>query len=266
VTNFLRRVRGVVAAALVINAVGLASICCSSVEGRGSGGSSASARADEQICDQYGSATLQGSYIVVNNRSGSGSATQCIGVTDTGFVITQFLGENPTSGRPVGYPSVYLGCSYAKCSPGSSLPKQVSQIASATSSVSFNYVDGGSYDAAYDIYLDPAPKTNGAQQMEIMIQLNDQGIPMPAVETTTIGGRIWQVWQSNLWPGGRREIIYFAPSPIDAFGFNVLDFINDVRGRGAITDQWYLTSIFAGFECWSNCAGLSVNSFSAAVS
>ena len=30
----------------------------------------------------------------------------------------------------------------------------------------------------------------------------------------------------------------------------MLDFINDVRNRGAITNSWYLTSIQAGFEPW----------------
>ena len=45
----------------------------------------------------------------------------------------------------------------------------------------------------------------------------------------------------------------------------MLEFINDIRNRGAITNSWYLTSIQAGFEPWQGGAGLAVTSFSAAV-
>jgi hypothetical protein len=255
-TNFVRRARGVGAAGLVIAAVSLA------VGGWGSAG------AESQICDQFGWTTIQGSYVVTNNRFGSSTATQCINVTDTGFAITRLVGSNPTTGKPVGYPSVYLGCHYGNCSPGSSLPMQLSHINSATSSVNFGYVDGGEYDAAYDIYLDPTPNKIGHQQMEIMIHLNRQfsiqKVP-PGLDETTIGGRSWEVWQLGPWAGGGKEFIYIAPSSISAGNFSVLDFINDVRSRGAITDGWYLNSIQAGFECWSGCVGLAINSFSAAV-
>src|SRR6185503_17489379 len=54
-------------------------------------------------------------------------------------------------------------------------------------------------------------------------------------------------------------------SPIASWSFSVLDFINDVRSRGLVTNSWYLTSIQAGFEPWIGGAGLAVNSFSAAV-
>ena len=57
-------------------------------------------QADTQICDPYGKATIQGRYIVQNNRYGS-SAEQCINVTDTGFSITTQQGSAPTNGAPV---------------------------------------------------------------------------------------------------------------------------------------------------------------------
>jgi hypothetical protein len=254
VTNFVRRVPGVGAACLVIIAVSVA------VGGSGSAG------AASQICDQFGSTTIEGSYVVQNNRSGSGTATQCIDVTDTGFAVTQLLGENARTDKPVGYPSVYLGCFVGNCSPGGSLPMQLSQINSATTSVSFSYVDGGNYDSAYDIFLDPKPGIFGSQQMEIMIHFNRQGSikTLPRVGETTIGGRNWGVEQA-VQPGGFNQIVYAAPSPISAWNFSVLDFINDARSRSGITDESYLNAIFAGFECWSGCAGVAVNSFSAAV-
>jgi len=90
------------------------------------------AHADTQICEQFGSTTIGGRYVVMNNRWGT-SAEQCINVTGSGFTITSQRGVGNTSGAPVSYPAVYLGCHYTNCSPGSNLPMQVSSISAANS-------------------------------------------------------------------------------------------------------------------------------------
>ncbi|MGI5145185.1 GH12 family glycosyl hydrolase domain-containing protein [Plantactinospora sp. CA-294935] len=223
------------------------------------------AQADVQICEQYGSTTIQGRYVVQNNRWGT-TAQQCINVTDTGFSITRQDGQGNTSGAPVSYPSVFLGCHYTNCSPGTNLPMQVSQIGSASSSINYNFVSGATYNASYDIWLDPTPKRDGVNQMEIMIWFNRQGSIQPigsSVGSATVAGRTWDVWRGS--NGSNNVISYLAPSPINSWNFSVLDFINDVRNRGAITNSWYLTSIQAGFEPWIGGTGLGVNSFSASV-
>ncbi|RLP92821.1 glycosyl hydrolase family 5 [Micromonospora sp. BL4] len=223
------------------------------------------ASADTQICEQYGSTVIQGRYVVQNNRWGT-TAQQCINVTDTGFEITTQNGSSPTNGAPTAYPSVFFGCHYTNCSPGTNLPIQVSQISSATSSINYRYVSGATYNASYDIWLDPTPRRDGVNQMEIMIWLNRQGSIQPigsVVGTTTLAGRTWEVWRGS--NGSNNVISYVAPSPITSLNFSVLDFINDVRNRGAITNSWYLTSIQAGFEPWQGGAGLAVTSFSANV-
>ncbi|MEV8377015.1 hypothetical protein AB0P21_30015 [Kribbella sp. NPDC056861] len=222
------------------------------------------AQADTLICQQYGSTTIGGKYVVQNNRWGT-SAEQCINVTSTGFRITSQQGSAPTNGAPVSYPSVYLGCHYGNCSPGTNLPRQVSRISSANTSINYTYV-GGTYDASYDIWLDPTPKTTGVNQMEIMIWLNRQGPIQPvgsAVGTTTIAGRSWQVWRGN--NGGNDVVSYVAPSTIASLSFNVLDFVRDVDARTQVTTAWYLTSIQAGFEPWNGGTGLAVTNFSANV-
>src|ERR1700754_2966211 len=96
------------------------------------------AQADTLICEPFGSTTIQGRYVVQNNRWGS-SAQQCINVTDAGFSITTQQGSAATNGAPLSYPSVFLGCHYTNCSPGSTLPIQVSRITSATSSISYTF-------------------------------------------------------------------------------------------------------------------------------
>ncbi|WP_433531719.1 GH12 family glycosyl hydrolase domain-containing protein [Micromonospora sp. CA-263727] len=223
------------------------------------------ASADTQICEQYGSTVIQSRYVVQNNRWGT-SAQQCINVTSTGFEITTQNGSNPTNGAPTAYPSIFLGCHYTNCSPGTNLPIQVSQISSATSSINYRYVSGAVYNASYDIWLDPSPRRDGVNQMEIMIWLNRQGPIQPigsVVGTATIDGRSWEVWRGS--NGSNNVISYLAPSAISSANLNLLAFINDTRNRGAITNSWYLTSIQAGFEPWQGGAGLAVTSFSAAV-
>ncbi|WBB72531.1 cellulose binding domain-containing protein [Micromonospora sp. WMMD1128] len=224
-----------------------------------------SASADTQICEQYGSTTVGGRYVVQNNRWGT-SAQQCINVTSSGFSITRADGSAPTNGAPVSYPSIFFGCHYTNCSPGTNLPAQVKNISSAPSSISFNYVGGATYDAAYDIWLDPSPKKDGVNQMEIMIWLNRQGSIQPIgspVGNTNIAGRNWEVWRGS--NGSNNVISYVSSSAVSSYSFDAMAFINDTRNRGAITNDWYLTSVQAGFEPWQGGVGLAVTSFSQSV-
>ncbi|MEU8020915.1 cellulose binding domain-containing protein [Micromonospora haikouensis] len=223
------------------------------------------ASADTQICEQFGSTVIGGKYVVQNNRWGT-TAQQCINATSTGFEITTLNGSSPTNGAPTAYPSIFVGCHYTNCSPGTNLPVQVSQISSAPSSINYRYVSGAIYNASYDIWLDPSPKRDGVNQMEIMIWLNRQGPIQPIgspVGNANIAGRNWEVWRGN--NGGNNVISYVASSAIPSLSFDVLHFINDTRNRGAITNSWYLTSIQAGFEPWQGGAGLAVTNFSQSV-
>ena len=222
------------------------------------------AHADTLICDQYGSTTIGGRYVVMNNRWGS-SAQQCINVTGSGFRIQTQQGST-SGGAPLSYPAIYIGCHYSNCSPGTNLPRQLSRIGSAPSSISYNYVGGAVFDASYDIWMDPTAKTNGVNQMELMIWLNHTCNVQPVggkVGTVNLGGRGWDVWQGN--NGGNDVLSYVAQSTTANYSFNVMDFVNDVDARTRVDRSWYLTSIQAGFEPWSGGVGLAVNSFSASV-
>ncbi|GGL91810.1 glycosyl hydrolase family 5 [Streptomyces fumigatiscleroticus] len=223
------------------------------------------AQADTTICEPYGSTMIQGRYVVQNNRWGT-SNTQCITATDTGFRVTQADGSVPTNGAPKSYPSLFNGCHYTNCSPGTNLPAQISGISSAPSSISYGYVSDAVYDAAYDIWLDPTPRTDGVNRTEIMIWFNKVGPVQPVgsqVGTATVAGRSWQVWSGN---NGSNDVLSFvAPSAIGSWSFDVMDFVRQAVSRGLAQNSWYLTSIQAGFEPWQNGAGLAVNSFSSTV-
>lgn len=225
----------------------------------------APAQADTTVCEEFGSTVIQGRYVVQNNRWGT-SAPQCVTATDNGFRLTQADGSVPTNGAPKSYPSVFNGCHYTNCSPGTALPARISGISSAPSSISYGYVDNAVYNASYDIWLDPTPRTDGVNRTEIMIWLNKVGPIQPIgsqVGTATVAGRTWQVWSGG---NGTNDVLSFvAPSAISSWSFDVMDFVRATVARGLAGNDWYLTSIQAGFEPWQNGAGLAVNSFSSSV-
>ncbi|EFE65133.1 GH12 family glycosyl hydrolase domain-containing protein [Streptomyces viridosporus] len=250
----IRAVRGLVAALLTALAVIAALVTAT-----------APAQADTTLCEPYGTTTIQGRYVVQNNRWGS-SSPQCVTATDTGFRLTQADGSVPTNGAPKSYPSVFNGCHYTNCSPGTKLPARISGISSAPSSISYGYVGGAVYNASYDIWLDPTPRTDGVNRTEIMIWFNKVGPIQPIgsqVGTATVGGRTWQVWSGG---NGSNDVLSFvAPSAIESWSFDVMDFVRETVARGMAQNDWYLTSVQAGFEPWQNGAGLAVNSFSSTV-
>ena len=218
-----------------------------------------------QICTQYGT-TTQGSYTIMNNRWGT-SATQCINVTNNGFQITQQDGTGNLSGAPVSYPAIYAGCHYSNCSPGTNMPIQISTIGSANTSVSVTYPGSGTYDAAYDIWLNADTNVTGVQDTEIMIWLNHTGSIQPIGSQTgsaNLGGHTWSVWTGN---NGSNNVVSYQSAGITSFSADLKPFLLDAitRGSGYGNTSWYLTSIQMGFEPWIGGVGLSVNSFSATV-
>lgn len=218
----------------------------------------------ENICGRYESRVVNGRYVVQNNRwSDVPPISQCINTSSmggAGFTITKQDASARTDGPPLSYPSVFVGCHYNNCSPGTNLPIQVKSISKATTGISYTYVSNAIFDASYDIWLDPEPKKNGVNQMEVMIWLNKQGSIQPIGSlqgNVTIEGKVWQVWLG--WNGQNDVISYVATSSISNYLFSVLAFLDDVRKRGKITYDFYLTSIQAGFEPWKGGVGLAVS-------
>lgn len=222
------------------------------------------ANAATQICEKYGSTTVGGRYVVMNNNWGD-DTTQCITVNDNGFQITTASHNRPTNGAPGSYPAIYAGCHYANCSPGTTLPIAVSSSAfsTATTSVSMSYPGSGQWDAAYDIWFDPTARRDGQNTgAELMIWMNHMGAPQPVgsrVGTVTLAGGTWDVWFGNI---GWNVVSYVRTSATSSMNFAIRNFYDDMVNRGYAQRSWYLTSVQAGFEPWTGQTGLAVNSFS----
>jgi len=220
------------------------------------------------ICEQFGTVDSSG-YVIMNNAWGT-TATHCIDTTATGFRITQQNGMGNTSGAPASYPAIYLGCHYSRCSQTNTLPRQINQIGSAPTQVSLTFPSSGTWDAAFDIWMNVDNNVTGVQDTEIMIWLNRQGGIEPIggdpVATANIAGRTWEVWIGN---NGQNNVVsyLFTGSPLSSFNADVMAFVRDTLSRGSQfgNNNWWLTSIQMGFEPWIGGVGLTVNSFSQAI-
>jgi hypothetical protein len=244
---------------------GLAAIGLLAATGTAILAAATSAHADTTICEKYGSTTIQGGRYVVQNNVWGTDQTQCINVTSTGFSISQANHNVPTNGAPASYPSVFYGCHYTNCSGGTILPLRVSdsRFAGIQTSVSMSYPGSGQWDAAYDIWFDPTPRTDGQNTgAEIMVWVNHAGAPQPVgsrVATVSLAGGTWDVWFGNI---GWNVISYVRTQGTGSVSFAPATFLNDAVGRGYAQTSWYLTSIQAGFEPWTGGQGLAVNNFS----
>jgi hypothetical protein len=224
------------------------------------------AHADTQICDKFGLTSINGGAYIAQNNNWGDNTQQCIDVTATGFSITTASHNQPQNGAPGSYPSIYAGCHYGNCSTGSGLPLAVSDSRFPTiqTSVGMSYPGNGSvYDASYDIWFDPTPRTTGQNTgAELMVWLNHTGSVQPVgskVATVSLAGAGWDVWFGNI---GWNVVSYVRQSTTTSASFAVSTFWNDLQSRGYGQSSWYLTSVQAGFEPWVGGTGLAVNNFS----
>ena len=226
------------------------------------------AAADALLCEPYATADV-GRYVVQNNRWGAASA-QCLAIPATGsresgpgFAVVTSAADVPTDGAPAGYPSVVWGCHYGRCSDGfSPLPVAGSAFARLRTSVTLSRVPDGDWDAAYDLWFDPAPRRTGHDGgAELMVWLDHAGRPQPSghrMGEAVLEGRTYDVY---VCAGRSRTITYVSRVPTVHAGFAVPSFVDDAVARGIVDRSWYLTSVQAGIEPWRGGAGLALSGF-----
>jgi len=218
------------------------------------------------ICEKFGSVAASSSRYIIQNNVWGADTPQCIKVKrNGGFEVTRAGHNSPTNGPPAAYPAVYVGCHYARCSEGSNLPMQATstKFDRVRTSVGMSYPNTGTWNATYDMWFDPTPRTDGQNRgAEIMVWLNRKGSIQPTgshVGTAKLAGATWHVWFGNV---GWNVVSYVRTSGTSSLEFTVDTFYSDAVSRGYAKREWYLTSIQAGFEEWVGGEGLTVNSFS----
>ncbi|WP_328796401.1 GH12 family glycosyl hydrolase domain-containing protein [Halosaccharopolyspora lacisalsi] len=207
-----------------------------------------------------------GGCIVQNNRWGA-RTEQCIDVSGTSFTVTTAEHDKATNGAPAGYPSIYAGCHYQNCTTGDDLPLSVADMGTVTSDWSTTTPQQGTYNVAYDLWFDPDPQQPAQNAAELMIWLDHRGDVQPIgspVATVTIDGARWEVWTGDT---GWNVISYVRVQPTDDVDdLDLAAFSEDAVRRGSVGENWYLTSVQAGFEPWIGGAGLATDDFALNVS
>jgi len=216
-----------------------------------------------------------GPYRIQNNVLMSGTGTQCItakgGAGGAGFKIdssTLSTGGN----SPVAYPSVAYGWHFGQVTTGSGLPKALSAITSAPSTVTFTPPPGGKYNAAYDIWAMPAsaganPATP-AGGLEVMIWLAAAGGPQP-IGTDT--GSILRVANHDfaIWTGTNTDwqvVSFWSKDYVGGWtNQDLKPFLQKAIDLGKAQPDWNLHSVQFGFEIWNGSAGGEVASFSQSI-
>lgn len=270
----------IVAAALLVPGALTATnfnFCLNSLEevgGGGGGGGAGNTSGSGTLTGQYESKHVKRDgmdYIVQNNVWGSG-ASQKVKYEGTSFEIIEQTGNNSGQPAPVSYPSAFIGANNNRETVGSGLPKQVSALDVDTYwKVSGPGTVSGDYNAAYDVWFSSSAATaseNSPSGGFLMVWFhrptNSRPIGTGGVNVT-IEGKSFEVWRGK--NGAVPCISYVSTTGIAEWEFNLKPFVqdaltrNDCAGSPCMSNSWYLTNVFAGFEIWSGGVGLKTEDF-----
>jgi glycosyl hydrolase family 12 len=225
------------------------------------------------------------SYIINNNAWGanSGDGTQQIRFTANSFeVLRQVAGPGGDS-SPASFPSIYIGANGSQSGVNGAttagdnpLPIQVSAITSLPTTFRHN-AGTGDNNATYDVWFAPSPpqgQYDTAQAAFLMVWTYKPGTRVAIgnrTATASVAGRDWGLFVGPRGGGGPDAnlpvISYVNEGPsLQSFSFDLKAFMTDAITRNTgLTNNMYLTDVFAGFEIWSGGTGLRVDEFSAAI-
>ena len=231
-----------------------------------------------QICGIVGENDKEhltaGPYRIQNNVATANNGQQCItakaGGGAAGFTVDS---GNLSSGNnsPVAYPSVAYGWHFGQSTTGTGLPKTLSAITSAPSTLTYTPPSGGKFNASYDIWAMPATAgaspTSPAGGVEVLIWLAAGGGPQPIGapgDTVNIAGHDFQIWTgtNSTW----QVVSFWSKDYIGGWtNQDLKPFLQKVIDMGKAQDDWNLYSIEFGFEVWSSAPGAEVTSFSQSI-
>jgi hypothetical protein len=212
---------------------------------------------------------------IQNNVFGSGGQYD-VSYDGPSFTITNFSGSAPTSGAPMGYPSLFIGSAGGdgQASNGSNLAKQVGALTDIPTAWRWSGT-GTEFNVAYDVWFSPTAGDGGpGSRSFLMVWFHKTGNVFAEGEgeqhsggQATINGKSFSTYVSQQFEG-RPIISYVATTAISEWSFDLNDFITDAKTRtstaqatAVISDSLYLTNVFAGFEVWSGISNLKTDKF-----
>ncbi|MES1179253.1 MAG: hypothetical protein ABUL62_33365 [Myxococcales bacterium] len=230
------------------NASGAYNVCLTDLEPVTSGSSTL-----PQLCGAQGSAAGTadvGKYYVQNNIFPNSSGNKlCVTPTKTPVGFTVDSAMFATGASLNAYPSVVDGWHFGRSSTDTALPKQLSALMSANSSVTYTG-SVGKYDAAYDIWVLPsaptAATTTPAGGLEVMIWLNSSNVN-PAGSNTGQTFMGYEVWTGTVesW-----KYVAYRKNGQTSFTGDLKPFITDAATRSSMATSSYLAGVEFGFELY----------------
>jgi hypothetical protein len=225
-------------------------------------------------------------YIIQNNNWGNPNGSDCImSYLNNSFTVTTCTGSG--SSAPAAFPSIYIGNNgntangVLSTKTTDNLPRQISQITSATSTFRYSGPSNGAFNACYDIWFAnaiPTAEYKDGINGFVMIWLRDPAGFQPIGSnqgSVTIAGQSWNVWvgprgDGPAGPNNSPVVSFVNPAENDNsraqtfVNVNLKEFFTAAQSRG-IGANMYLTDIFAGFEIWNGGVGAKVDEFKAVV-
>jgi hypothetical protein len=195
------------------------------------------------------------SYRFITNWWGQGFTAADVSYNGTGFKVASATGTSTPDGTPIGYPTTYCGAYSERTAGGNcGLPAAFSTIDKLWTGWRWTSADKGQFNAAWDIWLG----STTAFQSYLMVWLRDPPGRQPAGDSTinnvTVAGEPG-TWIIRYGTVNNRPIVnYVRAEGQDAceFEFNVMDFINDAKGRSTLNLPGdAVRAIAVGFEFWT---------------
>jgi hypothetical protein len=144
------------------------------------------------------------------------------------------------------------------------LPFQLSESPNVTCGWTYSVSASGTFNVAIDMFTSPDPEGAGNPTEETMVVFRDvegsEGRLGSHVADTNIAGTSWSIWSgtNNVW--NVYQIIRSTPSATGAT-LNLMDFLNDLVGRGLVPSDRHLLSIQAGSEVFDGSGTIDTSSF-----
>jgi len=263
----MRRAAGRVSAAIGLAGSVLAAVALGA--GPAAGSINGGPPSQTKLCAQLSHVTVRNqwgaSYIVRNDNFGG--RAECLRNTQLqpNFAVTR-SGASTRGNESLAFPDIYTGCSWALCTPGTTLPQQVSALRRPATSWSARTHSAGKWSAAYDIWFNKTASDAGqADGAEIMIWLDTSGFPHPrAARIVRIDHTRWYVlnWVTRHNGTHWNYIQFRRVHPAShVWRMRLQPFFRRAERMGLLDQRWYLLNIEAGFEIWSGGRGLGTTGF-----
>jgi hypothetical protein len=225
------------------------------------------------------------SYVINANAWGDNSrdGTQRLRYTNNSFEILQQSAGVGANSSPASFPSIYIGSNGLKSGVNGAttadtdkLPIQNSAIVTLPTTFRHNATNGD-FNATYDVWFAPngTPGQYDTAQAAFLMVWTYKPQGRVAIGNRTgpfmVDNRPWYLYVGPRGSGGPDNnlpvISYVNEGPaITNYSFDLNVFIKDAIARNVgLTNNMFLTDVFAGFEIWGGGAGLRVDEFKAVV-